>query len=460
MVRSIAKLRAAVLACVFLTAAPPVLAAQRPDPLGQLVAEALRTNLGLEGERLAERRVAAEVREARGLFFPSLGLQSRYSRLGGVPNIGDLINPAYATLNQLTGTNRFPTNINFTLPQRHESRLELVQPIFNAGILANYSVARARAAGQGMQLAAAARQLVADVQVAYLQEASARRAVEIYEATLLLVQENERVAGRLLDAGSATPEAVYRARAERADVEQQLAESRERQLAASRALNRIVRRPLDAPVELVPDSVFDHLPLDITADSAVARALVAREELRQAEAGVHAAEGAGRAATAAFLPSVSVALDYGFQGPDLAFRGSNDFWLASVVVSWNLFNGGRDAARRSVAGYEADRARTQRQDLADRIALQVRTAYEAATVARSAISTADARLEAARRTFDLVRRRYEEGVASPIEFVDARTAYTSAQLNRVLTGYRYAIRWVELERAAALREIGLAGAQE
>src|SRR5439155_2557652 len=161
---------------------------------------------------------------------------------------------------------------------------------------------------------------------------------------LVLVLENERVAERLLGAGSATPEAVSRARADRADVGQQLAEGRERLLAAARALNRIVRRPLDAPVEVVPDSVFDRLPLDITADSAVARALVAREELRQAEAGVHAAEGAGRAATAAFLPSVSVALDYGFQGPDLAFRGSNDFWLASVVVSWNLFNCWCDAA--------------------------------------------------------------------------------------------------------------------
>ena len=459
--QSVTKLSSRALVCVLVAMAPVALQAQRPDPLGQLVAEALRTNLGLEGERLAERRATAEVREARGLFFPSLGLQSRYSRLGGVPNIGDLINPAYATLNQLTGTSRFPTNINFTLPQRHESRLELVQPIFNPGILANYSVARARADGQRMQLAAAARQLAADVQVAYLQDASARRAVEIYEATLVLVLENERVAERLLGAGSATPEAVFRARAERADVEQQLAEARERRLAASRALNRIVRRPLDAPVEVVPDSVFDRLPLDITADSAVARALAAREELRQVEAGVQAAEGAGRAATAAFLPSVSVALDYGFQGPDLAFRSSNDFWLASVVVSWNLFNGGRDAARRSEAGYEADRARTQRQDLADRIALQVRTAHEAAVVARSAIVTADARLEAARRTFELVRRRYEEGVASSIEFVDARTAYTSAQLNRVLTAYRYAIRWVELERAAALREMGLAqGAQE
>ena len=203
--QSVTKLSSRALVCVLVAMAPVALQAQRPDPLGQLVAEALRTNLGLEGEGLAERRATAEVREARGLFFPSLGLQSRYSRLGGVPNIGDLINPAYATLNQLTGTSRFPTNINFTLPQRHESRLELVQPIFNPGILANYSVARARADGQRMQLAAAARQLAADVQVAYLQDASARRAVEIYEATLVLVQENERVAERLLGAGSATP---------------------------------------------------------------------------------------------------------------------------------------------------------------------------------------------------------------------------------------------------------------
>src|SRR2546425_1604797 len=212
-VRSIAKLSSAVLACVFLTAAPLVLAAQRPDPLGELVTEALRTNLGLEGERLAERRVAAEVREARGLFFPSLGLQSRYSRLGGVPNIGDLINPAYATLNQLTGTNRFPTNINFTLPQRHESRLELVQPLFNVGILANYSVARARADGQRMQLTAAARQLAAGAQLAYLQEASARRAVEIYDATQGLGRGKEQGVRRRLAAGTAAPEAVFWARA-------------------------------------------------------------------------------------------------------------------------------------------------------------------------------------------------------------------------------------------------------
>ncbi|HVH67212.1 MAG TPA: TolC family protein [Gemmatimonadales bacterium] len=431
---------------------PTRLAGQQPDPLGGLVAEALRANLGLAAERLAERRSAVEVRAARGLFFPSLGLDSRYSHFDGVPNIGDLVNPAYAALNGLLGANRFPTNVDITLPQRHDSRLELRQPLFNAGILANFAAARARADGQRLALLAAARRLAADVQTAYLNEASARRAAEIYAASLTLVQENERVAERLLAAGRVTPEAVFRARADRTDIEQQLAEARQRHAAAARVVNQLLRRPLDAPVDVIPDSALD-LPLTVDEDGAVAHALARREELQQVDAGIRTGQAAVNAATAAFLPSVSVAVDYGFQGRDLSFRSSQDYWVASVVVSWNLFNGGQDAARRSAATLDVERGRTLRSDLADRIALEVRIAYEAAQVAHDAIATANARLEAARRTFELVRRRYEEGMASPIELIDARTALTSAELNRVVTAYQYLIRYVDLERAAAFRTI-------
>ena len=432
---------------------PPRLAAQqKPDPLGRLVAEALARNLGLAVERLADQRAAADVRAARGLFLPSLEIASRYSYLDGVPNIGDFVNPAYAALNGLLGQNRFPTNLDITLPQRHDSHVELRQPLFNAGIMANYAAARGRADGQRFALLAAARRLAADVQTAYLNEASARRAVEIYAASLALVQENERVAERLVAAGRATPEAVFRARADRSDIEQQLAEARQRDAAAARVLNQILRRPLEGHVDVIPDSALD-IPLTIDVDSAVSHALAYRDELREMDAGIRTGQAGVRGATAAFLPSVALAVDYGFQSRDLAFRSSQDYWAVSVVVSWNLFNGGQDAARRTAAQLDVERTRTTRRDLEDRIALEVRTAYDAAAVAHSAIATADDRLEAARRTFDLVRRRYEEGVASPIELVDARTALTSAELNRVVTAYQYAIHYVDLERAAALRDL-------
>jgi outer membrane protein TolC len=433
-------------------AAPPPAQAQQPDPLGPIVAEALRNNLGLVGERFAERRTAAEVKEARGLFFPSLTLDSRYSRQSGGLNLGDLVNPAYAALNQIRGTNAFPTNLDIRFPLAHESRVRLVQPIFNETIRQNYSLARHRMDGERSHRLAAARRLAADVQIAYAALADARSAVAIYEASLALVAESERVSQRLLDAGRAAPDVVFRARAERSDVAQKLAEAREQVDAATRALNRLIGRGLDTPVDSISDAAlcFD---LDVTEEAAVAGALARREELAETDAGIGAAEAATGLARAAFLPTVGVALDYGFQGRDVRFDGASDFWTASVVVSWNLFNGGRDLARTEAARAEAERVRVSRRDLEDRIRLEVRQAYEAAVVARQAIGTAEDRLAAARKTFDLVRRRYQEGVATQIEFLDARTQLTGAELNRALTVHRYAARYFDLERAAALRSV-------
>jgi outer membrane protein TolC len=159
-------------------------------------------------------------------------------------------------------------------------------------------------------------------------------------------------------------------------------------------------------------------------------------------------------ATAAFLPAVALALDYGFQGRDVRFNGDHDFWTASVAVSWNLFNGGQDAARRQGARADAERLRARLEEAEDLVRLDVRQAFEAAVVARDAIATAEARLVAARRTFELVSRRYQEGLATPVELLDARTTLTSAELNRVVTLYRFAIHRVDLERAAALRDLG------
>src|ERR1043166_1426734 len=119
--RRAALARIAALAAMVLSGPTPPLAQQR-DPLGDLVAEALRNNLGLATERFAEARSAAQVKEARGLFFPSATIESRYTRQSGTLNLGDLINPAYAALNRIQGADRFPTNIDLTLPLPPASR--------------------------------------------------------------------------------------------------------------------------------------------------------------------------------------------------------------------------------------------------------------------------------------------------------------------------------------------------
>src|SRR5918999_3571731 len=104
--------RAGILLTAGLIAGP--LAAQAPagDPLAAVVAEALENNLGLAQEGFAVERAEAEVREARGRFFPALALEARYSEQSGTLNLGDFVNPAYTALNQITGTSRFPTDLD------------------------------------------------------------------------------------------------------------------------------------------------------------------------------------------------------------------------------------------------------------------------------------------------------------------------------------------------------------
>lgn len=445
-----ARLAGAALSLAFSLAAP--LGAQSADPLGGYVRQAIDGNLGLRQERLAADRAHAAVREARGLYLPSVTFDSRYSEMRGGVNIGDFINPAYGALNDIIGADRFPTDVDARLPLAQETKLRIAQPLYQPAIRENHRLQRTLRDLQGHALNAATRQLAADVQTAYLDYARSVRVVELYRSTLPLLDENLRVAERLVARGTATPDAVLRARAERGETQQALAEAEVRSQAALRRFNQLLNRDLDTPVEVLPDEALA-FALTVDEETAVRRALAGREELRQGDAGIAVAESQVRLASAGSTPTVALAVDYGVQGSSYNVGADDDFAVASLVVSWNAFNGGQTGARRQQARIEADRARAGRAHAEQQVELQVRTAFRSAEVARGAIATAEDRLAAARRTYELVERRYQEGIAPQIELIDARTAFTSAGLNLILTRYDYAARWVELERAAALREL-------
>ena len=435
---------------------PPSAAAQAGPNVGEaldrVVAEALARNLGLAQSRAELLRAEATLDEATARWLPSLSLESRYTQLGGAVDLGDFVNPTNAAINQLIGESRFPTDLSVTLPFRHESRLRLVQPIFNERLRAGRTGARERLEAQRAGTRGFARRVAAEAQTAYLNVGAARSVRETWEAALMLVRESERVAERLVAAGTATPEVIFRARSERSDVEQRLLESRETEASTQRAYNRIVGRPLDEPVPPVDESQIQFV-LPTSPDELVRSALQGREELFELRAGIRASRADVKGATGSFLPEVALMVDYGFQGRDIEFGREQDFWAATVSVSWSLFNGGQDLARRGAARAEVRRVQLQLEDAESLVRLDVLQAYGAARVARDAIATADDRRAFAERSFDLTRRRFEEGLAAPVEFLDARTALTSAELNQVVTLYRYAIRWVDLERAAAWRDL-------
>lgn len=417
--------------------------------LDDYVAEGLLHNLGLRQQDLTFRGSEAAVREARGAFLPTTTVNARYTDVRGqVVDLGQFINPAYAALNGLLGTPTFPTDIDVRLPLKQETSVRVAQPIFQPQVMSGYRAASALRDASDATRRAAARDVVAGVRTAYLQHVKAVHLVEIRAATRALVEEHGQVVAALVAAGRATPEAVSRVRAELSEAKQREAEAAQLLLATSQNFNLLLGRSLTDPITLVGAADLEPGPLPPLAEALTGAH--AREELSAVSAARRAALAHQRAARGSFLPTVAVAVDYGVQGNEYRFSRDADFTSVSVLASWSLFNGGRDASRVQQARLAAERLAVQGEEVKRGIQLQVRLAWQSSAVALEAIGSAGDQLAAATRTHELVRRRTEEGLATALELSEARVQLTAATLNDLITRFDYYIRRVELDRAAAL----------
>lgn len=319
------------IATSFLAVCPPVLG-QTPTHLDQYVQTGLRQNLGLQQQILTARQAGEATNEARGLLLPSLSIDTRYSDVSGSSlDFGDLINPVYSTLNQVTGQDRFPTDLSLKLPYKQETKIRLTQPIFQPKAIFNFRVRRDLQRAEQARLAASARDLAAQIKTTYLDYAKSVRVVELYTQTLALLEENLRVSRKLVDNQKATLDVVYRAKAELSDIQQKRDETERQRDDVARYFNFLINQPPDQAIELDSDSVIASVTLP-SVYQVLKTGLNQRDELRQVDNGFKASVNNVKLNSSAYLPAVSLVADYGFQGQDYRFSSSNDVTTVSLVA--------------------------------------------------------------------------------------------------------------------------------
>jgi len=425
--------------------------------LADYLAIALDGNLGLQREDISVQQSLAALAEARGRYLPQVSLESRFSRAEGGRTLdlplGDLINPVYATLNELLIAQGRPpafspidnSEFAFLREQEQQTYVHLVQPLYAPEIRAGVRARKALAASAQATRDSVARALARDVQTAYHSWLRARQGLGIVEASRELLQENLRVNESLYQNGKTTRDQMLRARAELLEVEQQRVRIASTLDVARSYFNFLLNRALDAPIE--PATVAAGAVTLPALEDLQSRALEQRPELRQLESAGAAALAQVSAANARFKPTIALALESGVQGEEYRFGSEDDYSIASLTFSWNLFNGNQDRARLSQARLTARSIGLQREDVEHRIALEVEQAFGEMRAAFSALGTALARQEAAREAFKIAARKRDAGVISQVEFLDARTTLTNAELNYSVTQFDLLTRRAELEYA-------------
>jgi len=421
--------------------------------LDRYIDEGLRNNLSMKQKYFDLEESIEALRHARRMFFPSLSLHARYTWAAGgrqmtVP-VGDLLSDIYVALNQVTPGSPYPTDFDDQslpiVPEReHETKVRFVQPLLIPATIMNLNIRSRIRDLRELELAAYRRVLTAEMKKAYFNHLKAVSLVVIYEKSREVLKENLRVSQRLVDSGKATIDVVYRAKAEIAGVELRIAEAEKNRRITASFFNFLVGRPLQSSIEIID---LDSQPVDqdFQLEDSLAAALMRREELKLLAKNIEIQEKTIWMSRSANLPQVSAVLDYGFQGEEYSFTLDNDFWSASIVLEWDLFDSLRTPSKTRQATIAKKRLEVELEELKKQIALETEEAYQDLLVARKSIRTSREESSSFEKIFEIVAKKYDQGISSQMEYMEARSKHTNSQIGRLIAQYDYLIKHAHFE---------------
>lgn len=410
--------------------APARLAAQAPAPAALSLEDALRLAVpaseNLELARIAVLRARGEQTQAQSERFPQLGGSLGYTRLLASQFEGiDFGGEGDST----DGFEDLP----FGRANTYNVGLSFSQTLFSGGRISGLETAAdagRRSADLGVTSAEA--QLTLDVVGTYYdavladqQLAIAETALEQADSTLRLTQARHAV-------GTQPEFDVIRARVARDNQRAAVIQRRsERDLAHIR-LKQLLNLTLEQPVRLTT-------PLDDTAhpgltpqDGAASDTMVERRvPVRQATELVEAQGGRLRAARAEQLPSLVVTSQYGRVGyPENLNPGDANYftnWSVNVGVQLPIFTGGRIRGSKMVAEAGVREAELRLQQVVEQARLDTRLALTTLEGAQARWEASEGTVEEATRGYRIAEVRFEEGVSTQTELVDARLALETAR---------------------------------
>lgn len=403
----------------------------------------VRQNFQLERSMMA-------LQEARAYFMPTASLISTYTKAGGGRTIdiptGDMLNPVYATLNQLTQSQKFPQlenqSIQLTPDNFYDAKVRASLPLINTEIWYAKKIRQEDITRQQAVVNVYKRQLVKDIKTAYYQYFQATRAVDIYRNALQLVMENIRVNKSMLDNGIRNNTALTRAQTEQQRVEASIIQAQNNQQNAKAYFNFLLNRSLEDSILLDSSIINLETPLPAVVPQQ-------REELVQLEASRNMALLAEKKERSAFTPKVNTFLDLGSQGFNFAFNKDTRYYLWGVNLQWDLFTGGQRKYRIKQAGADAAIAQTAYNETQQGIQLELDRSANNHRSATANFSSARTQLQLAEKYYRDQFKVYKEGQLLYIELLDAQNQLTNARLQLLQAWAQVQISQADIERAQA-----------
>lgn len=418
--------------------------------LDSYLEEGIKNNLVLKEKNLDLERSLLDLKDAKSYFLPSLDFNGNYTLASGgrtidIP-IGNLLNPVYTTLNQLTGSSAFPQLENVSeqfLPDNfYDARFRVSMPLYNRDLMAQKQIRANQTLLSEYELAIYRANLIQDIKTAYYNYCMASTAVEVIESSKSLVEQNLKVNLSLQANGKALPAAVLRAESEVESIEAMLIEAKNQQKNAANYFNFLLNRPMNSEIN---KEDLSQSSLELMSESGEF-SIQGRPESLRVQTATLIQQTALKANQNFWVPKLNTFADLGSQAFDWRFDSQSRYLIWGLNLSVPIFQGNRNRNQIQRAQLGIQSLQNQQQLLDQKLEMELQLAKNELISQKAALESATKKLSSATAYFRLVERGYREGVNSLIEFIDARNQLTTASLQKNLNTYKLLKANAQLER--------------
>ena len=398
-------------------AAEPAAAAAEPRPAFTL-AECLE--LGLEqaaAARNAERDAqiaGARIGQVRAQVLPELTAKGSYTRLDEVAAF------------EFDGA-----SYEMGRADNYAASLEASQLLYSGG-----SVGAALQAAKLYRGAAQARvravdnELARDVRTGFNDILLADEQVRVQAASLAQLEDLLAQAESRFRQETAAEFDVLTARVKVANHRPLLIAARQRAELARAAFRNLVQlEPAD--FDLIGELAFE--PVERPLEDWQAQGAAQRPELIELRQYLGMREADVRSEKGGFLPQIRAFANYAGNDPESgSARDEWEWgWNAGLSAEWDVFDGLLRKNRVREKQLDLDKARESLADFERQVALEIQTHWLELRQAAETVAASRETVELAERSLAIARTRYENGLATNLDYADANLALSVARLTRL-----------------------------
>ena len=338
-----------------------------------------------------------------------------------------------------------PSSIN-----NFASTLSMSMPIYDAGQI-RIGVNQAKLGHESASLSAdrTRQEVITGVVAAFAGVLLAQDQMEVIHRTLETARASEKIIRSRLQSGMSVRSDLLRAEVRIAQLEQERLNGRSQVYVAKASLN--------AAMGVETDRVFNPVPMDLKGSDSpgalekwIQSGLRNRPDLKEIRYRESMADQEVKKARMAHLPNLYLTGNYELDTEDFDNTGNN--YTLGVVLRANLFSGFGTEGRvqEALAVLRQVKAAARQLELA--VGVETRRAFYLAQSAFERIRVAEAALDQAEEGLRIVRSRYENGLFTIVNLLDAEMALQQTRNLHLRSLYDHKVAMAQLHLAAGIIE--------